>query len=147
MLQLLLKAAKISFITLWTPPRRLVHQCYKRELNDIQKPRFSFHGAQLTILFFILHFLPRRLTTWSIGPLLHTKLGKRLLSHPSRHFLRKHFAFYGQPKEVVQCYRHWLQFCTPYISKTLNNFIVEFDTKLKFYSHEQWGNMVQEYML
>jgi len=148
----------IFFITIWTPPSRLVRQLFKRDLITIQESGVIVQGVRFDILFIILQLIPRRLTEWLLIRILQSKL-KRRLSPRSKRFLKKYFKYYcqpyaffgnppkwfGDPAEVVKCYHYWFQFCDQYTHITRNNIIVEFDNKLKFYFRNEWDEMVRIY--
>ena len=52
---------------------------------------------------------------------------------------------YTQPEQVVRIYRRWFQFCDQRVFKTRSHVILEFDEKLKFYSRDEWENMICSY--
>ena len=140
---ILWESSEVSFITLWTPPIRIFPQRFKRDLKRVLKssaPIISF--VQIILLYSMLRILPNRMRGRVAGSLLFAKSGKRFLNNNARIFLKKCHLFYLQPDEIIKFYRRWLQYCDRYISKTRNNIIVEYDTKLKFYSREQWEDMV-----
>jgi hypothetical protein len=137
------QAREISFVTLWTPPARLLGQRSKKEWRKPLRAPLSILSLQRLIVLLFLRVLPRSLTTGAP----QTKFGEWLLNRPTwQGFLRKRFRFYSHPAEIVGCYREWLHFCDHYAPQTRDHLIVEFDETLKFYSRDEWEKMVRVYL-
>lgn len=138
-LSLLEGAREVSFVTLWTPPARLERHLIEGKLQTPLKNNVAQHVKSV-----ILRFLPRFLIVWMARLPLFGNLGWWSLRSPFKHHLNL-LEIYSQPGQVVRIYRRWFQFCDRQISKTRSHLIVEFDEELKFYSRDEWENMIHSY--
>jgi hypothetical protein len=125
---------EVSFVTLWTPPARLERQLIAGKL---QQPVTGSTFELIKSTSF--RCLPRSLIIW-IARLPLWWLPRSLFKY-TLNVLK----VYTQPEQVVQVYRRWFQFCDQWVSKTRSHVILEFDEKLKFYSRDEWENMICSY--
>ena len=132
--ELLHDAKRLVFVTLWTPPERLLRQRLSRELggpgND--RDRLWLHRLQT-----LSHVLPRN----GLGRLLRGALVRRTrarLSRKGRRLLRLQLEFYERPELVVDNYRRWLSWCDGFAAKTERHAIVECDESPTEHSRLEW---------
>jgi len=146
--QIVRQAREISFVTLWTPPDRLLRQRVKRDLAKIRNSGLLVYGPRRAFSILVLYLVDRfdaLSVVKSSGP--RSRAWQRLVEYLARIFINRFWAFYLRPSEVVRCYGAWLQFCASFSPMTCRTTcIVEFDKTLKFHSREEWEDAVQIYL-
>jgi hypothetical protein len=150
-IELLDQAREIAFLTLWTPPSRLVHQRRERERQRLMRDLRNA-GARIglisrirrAITLSIVRHLPAPAAgaaTW----LLRTRPAGWILGNRRGGALDKLAGFYLQPAAITQCYREWLAFCDRYVAKTRLHLIAEFHEELRLYDRAEWERVASRY--
>jgi len=132
-LQLLERVHAVSVITLWTPPERLRYQLITGKLrNRITGSLFELVKSNLFKL------LPLSLTLW---------MSKMPLWWFPRSLFKSHMnagKIYSQHDQVIRIYREWFSLCNKYTDRTRHHIIIEFDDDMRFYSFDEWENVIHK---
>ncbi|MEE9186935.1 MAG: hypothetical protein V3U10_02760, partial [Bacteroidota bacterium] len=126
-------AQEISLVTIWTPPARLGRQFVKREFRTPTGPLITWIAA-FPFMTWVkkLPWLGRRLAAGR----------PRKVSPRKRQFLNM---YQQSSAQLVSYYRRWFQFCDETFSNASQHVILEFDENVKFYSRDEWENVVRVY--
>lgn len=129
-------AREVSFVTLWTPPPRLVQQ------HTAQIKKHSATGAARWAGPLVRRYVPERLLA-GLARLPVVGRGVRwLMREPSKRVLDV-LRVYHQPDKVVELYDRWFAFCDRHGSRTRDHLVLEHcDGVLKLLTRAEWERQV-----
>jgi hypothetical protein len=139
-------ARQISVVTLWTPPARLAGQLIDGRFrgpvnrNTPQSARRAGPAEALRMKAFRL--MPRAAILGLTKLPWLKQLNRRLPTSALVHHLVA-LRIYTDAERAITMYRRWFEFCDRRIANVREHVIVELETKLKFYSRNEWETRIR----
>jgi hypothetical protein len=139
-LRLVGRAERISFVTIWAPRERMARQ---RLADDLKRERRRAYKLALQLGRALPSRWRRRLGSYLLQRILDSNLPKALLRSRHKRFREHYLDFYTQPRSIEALYRKWFRFCELHQERTERHLIVQCDTRLRFFSRQQWEEIAR----
>jgi len=134
-LEVVKRAQRVWFVTVWTPPARLGRQYLADHLRRA-------HPAGYKIMKRLGYALPRemrrRVTAGLLDSTLRSRHRTKLLGSYQEPFARQFADLYADPRKVVRLYRNWFAFCSVHQERTADSMVVEFYRRLEIQTPLEW---------